>query len=103
VRPGQTEAGLATGMRRWQVLRIIIIPQAAVAMVPVLLNQIIIILQDTALVYVVALTDFLTASSVIAQRDGRPIVIYTFLAVGYFIICLSLSKSVEFYKARGSK
>lgn len=100
VRPGQAEAGLATGMRRWQTLRLIVIPQALRAMVPLLLNQIIIVFQDTSLVYVVALTDFMTASSVIAQRDSRPTEMYAFAAVVYLVICFTLSKGVAFYKAR---
>jgi glutamate/aspartate transport system permease protein len=103
VRPGQTEAGLATGMRRWQALRLIIIPQAVRAMVPLLLNQIIIVFQDTSLVYVVALTDFMTAASVLAQRDGRPTEVYTFVAIVYLVICFTLSKGVAHYKARASK
>ncbi|HEU0230251.1 MAG TPA: amino acid ABC transporter permease [Burkholderiaceae bacterium] len=103
IRAGQTEAGLATGMRRWQTLRLIVIPQAVRAMVPLLLNQIIIVFQDTSLVYVVALTDFMTAASVLAQRDGRPTEVYTFVAIVYLIICFTLSKSVAYYKARGSK
>lgn len=103
VRLGQTEAGLATGMRRWQALRLIIIPQAVRAMVPLLLNQIIIVFQDTSLVYVVALTDFMTAASVLAQRDGRPTEVYTFVAVVYLVICFTLSKGVAHYKARASK
>jgi glutamate/aspartate transport system permease protein len=103
VRAGQTEAGLATGMRRWQALRLIVIPQAVRAMVPLLLNQIIIVFQDTSLVYVVALTDFMTAASVLAQRDGRPTEVYTFVAVVYLIICFTLSKGVAYYKARGSQ
>jgi glutamate/aspartate transport system permease protein len=37
----------------------------------------------------VALHDFLTAASVIADRDDRPVELYTFVAVVYFIICLA--------------
>ena len=102
VRPGQTQAGLATGLKRGQTLRLIVIPQALRAMVPLLLNQIIIVFQDTSLVYVVALTDFMTASSVIAQRDSRPTEMYTFAAIVYLIICFTLSQGVVFYKARRS-
>ncbi len=87
--PGQGMAAAATGLRPWQVLRMVVLPQALVAMGPLLLNQVIILFQDTSLVYVVALRDFLTASSVIASRDDRPVEMYTFVAVVYFIICLA--------------
>ncbi|MDQ6638700.1 MAG: amino acid ABC transporter permease [Pseudomonadota bacterium] len=98
VRAGQTEAALATGMRRWQVLRHVVLPQGLRAMTPLLLNQVIIVFQDTSLVYVVALRDFMTTASVVAARDGRPTEMYTLVAVVYLAICFSLSKAVERYR-----
>jgi glutamate/aspartate transport system permease protein len=98
VRVGQTQAALATGMRRAQVFRLIVGPQALRAMVPLLMNQIIIVFQDTSLVYVVALRDFMTAASVVADRDGRPTEMYTVIAVVYLAICFSASKAVEIYQ-----
>ncbi|MEN3382730.1 MAG: glutamate/aspartate transport system permease protein [Hyphomicrobiales bacterium] len=98
VRAGQTEAALATGMRRGQTLRLIVMPQALRAMTPLLLNQIIIVFQDTSLVYVVALRDFMTAASVVAARDGRPTEMYTLVAVVYLAICFSLSQAVDRYR-----
>ncbi len=101
VRAGQTEAALATGMKRWQVMRYVVLPQGLKAMTPLLLNQVIIVFQDTSLVYVVALRDFMTTASVVAARDGRPTEMYTLVAVVYLAICFSLAKAVERYgKAR---
>jgi glutamate/aspartate transport system permease protein len=99
VRAGQAEAALATGMRRGQALRLIVLPQAFRAMTPLLLNQIIIVFQDTSLVYVVALRDFMTAASVVAARDGRPTEMYTLVAVIYLAICFSLSQAVDRYRS----
>ena len=89
---GQTAAAAATGLRPWQVMRLVVLPQALVAMGPLLVNQVVILFQDTALVYVVALRDFLTAASVIASRDDRPVELYGFVAVVYFVICLAGSQ-----------
>jgi glutamate/aspartate transport system permease protein len=97
---GQIAAALATGLRRPQVMRFIILPQAIRAMIPLLLNQIILVFQDTALVYVVALRDFMTAASVVASRDGRAVELYTFVAVVYLMICLSTSLFVTRVWAR---
>lgn len=94
VSAGQGFAAAAAGLRRWQVLRLVILPQALAAMVPLLLNQIIILFQDTSLVYVVTLHDFLTAANVIADREARPIEMYTFVGVVYFVICFSVSMLV---------
>jgi glutamate/aspartate transport system permease protein len=98
VRRGQSDAGLATGLRRWQVLRLIVMPQALKAMGPLILNQIVIVFQDTSLVYVVSLHDFLTAASVIAARDGRTTEMYSLVAVVYLAICLSVTKLAEHYR-----
>jgi glutamate/aspartate transport system permease protein len=89
VAAGQGMAAAATGMRRWQALRLVILPQALAASVPLLVNQVIILFQDTSLVYVVALRDFLTAASVVAGRDDRPVEVYSFVAVVYLVICLA--------------
>jgi glutamate/aspartate transport system permease protein len=99
VRAGQSEAALATGMRHGQALRLIVLPQAFRAMTPLLLNQIIIVFQDTSLVYVVALRDFMTAASVVAARDGRPTEMYTLVAIVYLVICFSLSQAVDRYRS----
>jgi glutamate/aspartate transport system permease protein len=97
VRAGQTEAALATGMKRSQVMRYVVLPQGLKAMTPLLLNQVIIVFQDTSLVYVVALRDFMTTASVVAARDGRPTEMYTLVAVVYLAICFSLAKAVEHF------
>ena len=98
VRDGQTEAGLATGLSRSQVMRHIVLPQALRAMMPLVLNQIVIVFQDTSLVYVVALHDFLTTASIVAARDGRPTEMYTLVAVVYLVICLASTKALGFYQ-----
>lgn len=88
---GQSLAASATGLGSWQTLRLVVLPQAVAAMVPLLLNQAIILFQDTSLVYVVALRDFLTAANVVVGLDERPIEVYTFVAVVYLAICYGVS------------
>ena len=98
VRSGQSDAGLATGLRRWQVLRLIVIPQAIRAMADEKGSPFFINAQDTSLVYVVSLHDFLTAASVVASRDGRPTEMYTLVAAVYLAICLTVTKLADFYR-----
>ena len=94
VPPGQGFAAAATGLRPWQAMRFVVLPQALAAMVPLFLNQIIILFQDTSLVYVVALRDFLTAANLIADREQRPVEVYLFVALVYFVLCYALSRAV---------
>jgi glutamate/aspartate transport system permease protein len=92
---GQVAAGQALGLNYWQHMGYIVLPQAFRNMLPVLLTQTIILFQDTSLVYVISITDFLGAAAKIAQRDGRLIEMYLFVAVVYFIISFSLSLLVR--------
>jgi glutamate/aspartate transport system permease protein len=92
---GQVNAGYALGMNYWQVMGYIVLPQAFRNMTPVLLTQTIILFQDVSLVYIISLPDFVTLASKIAQRDGRLIEMYVFVAVVYFVLCLGLSYLVK--------
>jgi glutamate/aspartate transport system permease protein len=97
---GQVSAGYALGLRYWQVMSYVVLPQAFRNMLPVLLTQTIILFQDTSLVYVLSITDFLCAASKIAQRDGRLVEMYLFAAVVYFAISFALSQLVRRLQAR---
>jgi glutamate/aspartate transport system permease protein len=92
---GQVWAGYALGLNYWQTMGTIVLPQAFRNMLPVLLTQTIILFQDVSLVYVLSITDFVGAASKVAQRDGRLVEMYIFVAIIYFIICFALSWLVK--------
>jgi glutamate/aspartate transport system permease protein len=92
---GQASAGYALGLNYWQTMGQIVLPQAFRNMLPILLTQSIILFQDTSLVYVLSITDFLGAASKVAQRDGRLVEMYLFAALVYFIICFVGSQLVR--------
>ena len=97
---GQVAAGQALGLNYWQTMGTVVLPQAFRNMTPVLLTQTIILFQDTSLVYVISVTDFLGAAAKIANRDYRLIEMYTFAAAVYFIISFSLSCAVKSLQTR---
>ena len=92
---GQTSAALALGLTRAQTMRHVVLPQALRTMMPLILTKSIIIFQDTSLVYVISVSDFLGAATKIGQRDSRLIELYLFAGAVYFIICFAASKWVE--------
>jgi glutamate/aspartate transport system permease protein len=92
---GQVSAGYALGLDYWQVMGKVILPQAFRNMIPILLTQTIVLFQDTSLVYVLSITDFLGAASKVAQRDGRLVEMYLFAALVYFVICFGGSLLVK--------
>jgi glutamate/aspartate transport system permease protein len=97
---GQIGAGYALGLNYWQVMGQIVLPQAFRNMTPVILTQMIVLFQDTSLVYVLSLTDFLGAANNVAQRDGRLVEMFLFAAVVYFIISYAASRSVKHLERR---
>lgn len=92
---GQVHAAQALGMGYWQCMGQVVLPQALRHMLPVLLTQTIVLFQDVSLVYVLSVPDFVGAAVRVAQRDGRLVEMYTFVAVVYFVMCCALSALVR--------
>jgi glutamate/aspartate transport system permease protein len=88
---GQVQAAQALGMNYWQTMWKVVLPQAFRNMLPVLLTQTIVLFQDVSLVYVLSIPDFVGAASKIAQRDGRLVEMYLFVALVYFVLCTLMS------------
>ncbi len=95
VRKGQIHAGQALGLTYTQNMRYVVLPQAFRNMVPILMTQAIILFQDTSLVYVVGVKDFLVSADLIANRENRILEMFTAVALVYFVICLSGSLLVK--------
>ncbi len=102
IKSGQLAAAAALGLNYAQTMRFVILPQAVKHMLPVLLTQVIVVFQDTSLVYVISANDFLGACSKIAQRDSQLILMYLLAAVVYLTVSLALSRSVRRFEKRGA-
>jgi glutamate/aspartate transport system permease protein len=100
VRPGQLAAARAIGLTYAQGMRYVVLPQAFRAMTPILLTQAIILFQDTSLVYVVGLRDFLVSAEIVANRDQKLVEMFLFVAVVYFVFCFIASMGVRFLQKR---
>jgi glutamate transport system permease protein len=90
---GQTEAAYAIGLRRGQTLRLVLIPQAVRRMLPALISQLVTLLKDTSLGFVIGYAELLrngrTAVEFLGGRYSIPI--YTAIAVVYIAVNASLS------------
>ncbi|MDM0047206.1 amino acid ABC transporter permease [Variovorax dokdonensis] len=93
---GQVDAAMAVGMRRWQVQRHIVLPQALRNVVPALMNIVIGTLKDTSLVTIVGLFELTGALGLALGGDPvwRPFYLegYLFLAMVYWVVCFGLSR-----------
>jgi glutamate/aspartate transport system permease protein len=97
---GQAWAGYAMGMDYAQCMRLVVLPQALRAMLPVLLTQTIILFQDTSLVYAIGAFDLLKGFEVAGRNFNRPVESTLVAAVLYFAICFALSALVRRLQAR---
>lgn len=92
---GQVHAARALGLSYSQSMRFVILPRAFRNVTPVLVTQVIVLFQDTSLVYVISVTDFLGAASKVAQRDHRLVEMYLFAGSVYLVICYCGSLLVQ--------
>lgn len=91
---GQKEAGYAIGLRKAGVMRLVLLPQAIRAMMPVIIAQLVVTLKDTALGFIITYPELLFYAKYLGSQSsvGSPIVPAT-IVVGiiYIGLCLALS------------
>ncbi|WP_199103649.1 ABC transporter permease subunit [Aquitalea sp. ASV11] len=92
---GQINAAYALGMTYSQAMRLVILPQAFRKMMPLLLQQSIILFQDTSLVYAVGLMDFLNTARSKGDIVGLPHEFLLFAGAVYFVISFGASQCVK--------
>lgn len=95
IRPGQMRAGLTLGMSRFQVIRTIILPQAAVRVLPPLGSLAVITIKDSSIAAVIAVPELMRQSQIVAQWTFRPFEVYTAVMIVYFLICYPLARGID--------
>ncbi len=100
IEAGQWDAARALGLRRWGVMRLVVLPQAVRRMVPPFMNQSIIQLKNTSLVSTIAVPDLLYQGTLITADTYRPLEVYTVVAVIYFCLLFPATRLVQWYEGR---
>jgi glutamate transport system permease protein len=90
--PGQTEAAYALGLGYWQTMASVVIPQAARRMVPAIVSQLVTVLKDTSLGFVIAFEELLRRSQISGEFFGNPLQAFVFVAVMYIAVNFTLSR-----------
>ena len=83
---GQWEAALSLGLKRWQVLGKIVLPQAFRIVLPALGNYLSSLFKDTALASVVTVQELMFSGQIIAARNYQYFTVYTVTAFLYFAV-----------------
>ncbi|HEU0127828.1 MAG TPA: amino acid ABC transporter permease [Pseudonocardiaceae bacterium] len=103
---GQREAANALGLRRNQVMRAVLLPQAVRAMLPTIVSQLVVLLKDTALGFLITYQELLFEARYLGSlaEFERPI-IPTALVVGavYITLCIALSSLAGYLERRNGR
>ena len=98
---GQKEAGFAIGLRKSGVMRLILLPQAIRAMLPVIVAQLVVTMKDTALGFIITYPELLYYAKLLSSQQGRPILQSAFVIGGiYIVMCLILSGVAKWLEGR---
>ncbi|MGW0996970.1 amino acid ABC transporter permease [Streptomyces sp. NPDC002520] len=99
---GQAEAAVAIGLRKGQVMRLVLLPQAVTAMLPAIVSQLVVIVKDTALGgAVLTFPELLASANTMSGYYGaNTIASFTVVAVIYVIINFSLTQFASWLEGR---
>lgn len=100
---GQWEAAYSIGMTKSQVLKRIILPQAARVSLPPLSNSFISLVKDTSLAASITIIEMFEVSQQIAAQNYQPLVMYSLVAALYAILCTILSWLQGYLEKRTSR
>ena len=88
IRGGQTEAALAIGMSKYQLVRYIVLPQALRIVIPPWSNEAILMLKFTSVAFLVTVTELMSRARAIATSKYRYKEVFTHFACIYFVLVL---------------
>jgi general L-amino acid transport system permease protein len=102
---GQFEGAMAVGLRYWQMMRLIVLPQALKITIPNIVNTYIGLFKDTSLVLIIGIFDFLHTieTARIDPKWATPVTSttgYAVAAIFYFVCCYSMSRYARNMEAR---
>ncbi|HSV67445.1 MAG TPA: amino acid ABC transporter permease [Mycobacteriales bacterium] len=97
---GQTEAAYAVGLRKGQVMRLILVPQAARAMLPVIVSQLVVLVKDTALGYIIAYPELLAQVNVISANFSNLVQAAIVVGAVYIVVNLALGQLARLLERR---
>lgn len=97
---GQYEAGQALGLRRWSLLRLIILPQLIRLTLPALSNLWLVLLKETSLVSVIAYDELLRKTNIAVGVTKQPLFFYSIACLIYLALAIISSRGLAAIDAR---
>jgi glutamate transport system permease protein len=89
---GQLEASLSLGLRYWQAMRLVVLPQAFRRMIPAIVSQVVTLLKDTSLGFAVGYEELLRRGQITGEFGKNQLQAITVVAAMYLVVNLALSR-----------
>jgi glutamate transport system permease protein len=100
---GQTEAAMAIGMTGGRSLRLVQLPQAFRVMLPALISQLVVVLKDTSLGFVILYPETLRQANLLKETLDNPIQMYVVIGACFILVNYLLSKIAQWVERRLSR
>ncbi len=100
---GQSEAAYALGLRKRQVMLIVLVPQAVRIMLPAIVSQCVVVLKDTALGFVIAYEELLRQGQLIYNNHFNVVPTIIIVATIYILMNSALSLLASYLQRRTSR
>lgn len=99
---GQTEAAAAIGLRRGQVLRLVVLPQALRVIVPPVTSQFLNLIKNSSLAVAIGYPDLVSITNTSLNQTGQAIECISIMMAVYLTISLAISAGMNLYNRRVS-
>ncbi|GAA4079215.1 MULTISPECIES: amino acid ABC transporter permease [Actinomadura] len=102
---GQAEAAYSIGLRKNGVMRLVLLPQAITVMMPAIVSQLVVLLKDTALGFIIAYAELLQAGfkQIPPNYNNNIIQAGLVVAVIYIAINMALSRVATWLEGRSRR
>jgi glutamate transport system permease protein len=97
---GQREAGLAIGLTPFAALRLVLLPQAITIMLPSIVSQLVVILKDSALGFLILYPELVRSGQTLASLEGNIIPTFSVIAAIFIIINYLLTRLAHYLERR---
>lgn len=106
VPPHQMTSAVALGLKRWEIYRYVILPQALMPILPPMTGLFSSLIQATSLASLVGVTEFFRIGQIVVERttmqegESPAFLVYGFVLVVYFVVCSCLSQLSRWLEKR---
>lgn len=98
---GQVEASRSLGVGYWTTMRKVVLPQALFNVLPSMTSQFVSTIKETSLGYVISVNELTFAANQVNNLVlTQPLQVFGILAIIYFLVCFSLSRSLSWLDLR---